>query len=158
MLKSEMELINKYYSIEHDGQIYSEITDKYLKYDITKNGYARVMLLGKHYSVARLVAAEYIGLPKLNQQINHIDGNKLNNHVSNLEWVTCKENIVHAYKNHLTDWQRRFTDKQVAQLRTCYKSGKYTMRALATKYKCSSATIHKNLRRLITYDCAEYRS
>lgn len=49
----------------------------------------------------RLVAMAFIPNPENKKCINHIDCNKINNNVDNLEWVTHKENMVHAYKNGL---------------------------------------------------------
>ena len=51
--------------------------------------------------VHRIIAKTFIPTENLNLQINHIDGNKLNNNLSNLEWVTQSENMVHAHKNKL---------------------------------------------------------
>lgn len=69
------------------------------------NGYARVALKNngelKNCLVHRLVAQAFIPNPKNKPQVNHKDGNKLNNHVSNLEWVTPKENLQHAVSNGL---------------------------------------------------------
>lgn len=48
--------------------------------------------------IHRLVAQAFIPIPKKLLQVNHIDGNKKNNNISNLEWVSAKENVQHAFK------------------------------------------------------------
>ena len=67
----------------------------------TKKGYIGVELDSKFYFVHRLVATLFIPNPLNKQQVNHKDGNKLNNNVGNLEWCTNEENMKHAYATGL---------------------------------------------------------
>ena len=72
---------------------------------ITAKGYEYVAIRQKGiyvgYSVHRLVATAFIPNPKRLPQVNHLDGNKLNNHVANLEWCDAYDNIMHAIRTGL---------------------------------------------------------
>lgn len=91
------------YFISDNG--YVSNTHRNLKYRLTKNGYARVQykVNGEYVDryVHRLVAQYYIPNPNNLPCVNHIDGNKLNNCVENLEWCTYQTNMEHASNNGL---------------------------------------------------------
>lgn len=88
---------SKGYSIQRKGQ---KMTPT-----ITPKGYLRVSLMysGKphNYMVHRLVAGAFLDNPKNKKEVNHINGDKQDNHVDNLEWVTSSENLIHAYETGL---------------------------------------------------------
>lgn len=71
----------------------------------------------KQYRVHRLVAQTFLDNPYDKPDVNHIDGNKLNNEVNNLEWVTASENMIHLVKNKL--WNNQYTINKVGQKKNC---------------------------------------
>lgn len=93
------------YEITRDGRVIShkKATPKELKPYFDRDGYKRVTLIlngkPKHYLIHRLVATIYLINEGNKPEVNHIDGNKLNNDLSNLEWVTRRENTQKAYDN-----------------------------------------------------------
>ena len=93
------------YACTTDGRIWSHRSKKFLTPSKSKRGYLHVTFTrdGKRYDyrVHRLVAITYLDNHENKEQVNHIDGDKLNNYLSNLEWVTPEENIEHAKKYNL---------------------------------------------------------
>jgi hypothetical protein len=93
------------YLVNENGQIFSILKGKILKPMSHKLGYLYYDLRKdkkrKLYYVHRLVSEHFIDNPLSKKYVNHIDGNKKNNSISNLEWVTSKENVNHAIKTGL---------------------------------------------------------
>ncbi len=93
------------YKISEQGIVTNIKTGHELRGSINNCGYRRVQLSNrKRYFVHRLVAEEFIPNPETKPQVNHINGNKLDNRVENLEWCTASENQQHRF-THL-DTQR----------------------------------------------------
>lgn len=114
------------YQVSSEGRIRKKNKDKrsrpfrYLTPNCNNNaGYYRVGLSYKCYhktlTVHRLVAQAFIPNPNNKPQVNHIDGNKKNNRVENLEWVTVSENGIHASKTGLLDSMIAKASKAVCQ-------------------------------------------
>nr|QBK85392.1 MAG: HNH endonuclease [Iridovirus LCIVAC01] len=88
------------YRIYNNGQIYSDYISQYLKLTIS-GGYYRIGLcndngIQRKHQVHILVAQYFCDNSENKPIVNHIDGDKLNNHYTNLEWVTQSENMKHA--------------------------------------------------------------
>lgn len=88
------------YRISSWGRVFSIENSKFLNPTLTEKGYSRVDLFDadnkrKHHKVHRLVAMAFIPNPECKPQVNHLDGNKQNNSVTNLEWCTDEENKIH---------------------------------------------------------------
>lgn len=101
--------INDYlnYYIDENGNVYNESSKNILKGSVGENGYKYYRLSKdnkkKMFYAHRLVAEYFLPNPDNLPVVNHKDGNKLNNHVSNLEWVSYSENSYHW---HQTDNKR----------------------------------------------------
>jgi hypothetical protein len=90
------------FTIDRDGNICNKNGLK-MKTSITKNGYEKFNISRptKSFLVHRLVASLFIDNTENKPEVNHKDGNKLNNSVSNLEWVSRSENIIHGFEHNL---------------------------------------------------------
>ncbi|MEL7409252.1 MAG: NUMOD4 domain-containing protein, partial [Cyanobacteria bacterium J06558_2] len=89
---------------EKTGKIQT-LKGQVLKARINRSGYYHIGLSKNGtritFAIHQLVAQAFIPNPDSKKTVNHIDGNKLNNSLSNLEWSTYSENLEHAYKTGL---------------------------------------------------------
>ena len=110
------------YMISEKGFVLNTKTNRYLEGNIGKVGYRVIdfYVKGKKSRkyLHRLLAKYYIpnNDPINKIQVNHIDGNKLNNHLTNLEWVTPSENIQHAYATGLQPYRRKLSKESYKNL------------------------------------------
>lgn len=132
---------NERYKIYDDGRVEQLSGGEYkpkAQYD-KGDGYMTVNLYKagerhRAHLVHRLVATHFMPTEDANLIVNHKDGNKGNNDVSNLEWVTRKENSRHAVKHGLHKVKRQLTDKQVIEIRYAFDNGFRNIGQLADDY------------------------
>lgn len=91
------------YSVNENGEVRNNNTGRMIKPVETYNGYLRVGIHGRLCRIHRLVAEAFIDNPCHFTQVNHKDGNKRNNNVANLEWVTASQNAQHAFEHNLRE-------------------------------------------------------
>lgn len=112
----EIPFTNGEYMVSSTGQVKTVKTGRVLTPIIDQRGYERVCLFKvnreKRYKVHRLVAITFIPNPEDKAQVNHKDGNKRNNSVENLEWVTNDENMRHSRENGLHERHQRFCESR----------------------------------------------
>lgn len=117
---------------------------------VNKDGYIVITLPNGERPLHRLVAETFIPNPDNKETVNHIDGNKQNNCVDNLEWATRHEQLVHAYKLNLkkplagtANPISKLTDRDVEYIRRTYRAHNKTCgaQALAIQFNVSVRTI-----------------
>lgn len=88
------------YQITQEGKVFNLKDNTWKKFSKNPNGYMKVPLSlngrKEQFLVHRLVALHFLPNPYQHPQVNHIDGNKENNHINNLEWCSREENIQHS--------------------------------------------------------------
>lgn len=154
----EIKLGNRYIVYEN-GTVWSIKQSKFLKMVVGRGGYYRVNLVehGNCQYLHRLIAKLFIENPEDKPMVNHKDGNKLNNDVSNLEWVDCQENTKHAIKTGLRkqrikgEWKSprkgnnhhnsKLTEEKVMEAKELYATGNYSYRELGERYDVHLSTI-----------------
>lgn len=128
-----------------DRKIRDQQTNRY--------GYKTIKLC-KHgkcqrYLVHRIVAKAFLPTQNINYQINHIDGDKTNNCVTNLEWVTPAENMKHAWKTGLITNEHlvgsshansKLTEEKVLEIRKMAESKKYKRQDICDKFNIKLST------------------
>jgi hypothetical protein len=124
------------------------LTHGYRSITLTKDGSS------KGYTVHRLVAQHFLNpSKKANAQVNHKDGNKLNNIVDNLEWVTPLENNQHSTKYKLRPrgeqhGQHKLTEEQIQDILLNYGKDGISYRTLAKKHGVSHTMIEVIVKRI----------
>lgn len=139
----------KNYLVSNFGNVKSKRYNKPLKGFINNSGYKRVQIgssKNKHF-IHRLVAEAFLEKKIDKDFVNHKDGNKLNNLVENLEWVTRSENDIHAFRNDLRKARKgeshhnsKLTLSQVEEIKKLL-SNDYNCTYIAEKYNVHRRTI-----------------
>lgn len=155
-MRKDINGYNGEYQIDIYGNVWSFKKSKeiILKPQRMKNGYRTIGLkkngIGKTFLIHRLVAIAFIDNPENKPEVNHINGNKNDNTVSNLEWVTHSENMTHGFENGLIDLNgenqvnSKLKEKDIQEIILLRKQ-KWTCKQISKKIGVSSAHINRIL-------------
>ena len=147
------------YEASETGEIRHSLNKNIRKARTNKFGYLQLNFsrndgTGKSDTILvhRLIAMTFIPNPNDLPEVNHKDGNKQNNHVSNLEWCTYSENGKHAHKMGLQQSQKgekhikaKLTNDQAERIRQLYKEG-VSQQKLADLFNVSQRTVSRIIR------------
>lgn len=149
------------YAIDEKGNVLSKnrdsvntlghvhhIKERILKQQQTKSGYCQVSLMQDKKRTVKyvhiLVAEAFLEKNNIKDVVNHMDGNKSNNHVENLEWCSYSNNNQHAYDSKLKKrgedfYNAKLTEDKVREIRALNKDN-YTYQQIGDMYGVSKAT------------------
>ena len=136
------------YKVTRDGHVWSKLTSIWLKSRVDHRVYVLVYCNQKGYRVHRLVALAYLDNPTQLPLVNHKDGDKKNNHASNLEWCDDRQNKLHAYANNLMRGRRgsnhhdsKLTEENVREIRRRLADGTGNNATLGHEFGVHSTTV-----------------
>lgn len=145
------------YYISDEGYVFTSKYNRKLATHFDKDGYVKVRMVcadgNRHtFSMHRLVAENYMPIDGMeNLQINHIDGDKTNNNLSNLEWCTCEYNIHHAEIIGLRNVKGEnnpaaiLSNKDVLEIRELRRTSSLRVQDIADMYGVSKGAIERVL-------------
>ena len=131
------------------GKLLTIQESEYLKVSFSECGNTNT------FTIHRLIAIAFIPNPKNKPQVNHIDGNKHNNDIQNLEWCTSRENVIHAIdsglmngrlkgsKNHFS----KLNEVEVLYIRKNFNHTNISMKELTSKFNIKKATLYRIINR-----------
>ena len=121
---NEAKILNRFYLVFKTGDVFNIHGHKLIG-GINHAGYIQLTINHKTVFLHRIIAYAFIDNPNNYFHINHIDGNKLNNNVNNLEWCTSAQNSQHAYRTGLArarkgeeSWNHKLNEEQVIYIKT----------------------------------------
>lgn len=140
--------IIKFHVFSNTGKVKNLITNRILNTSPNSDGYPGINIvipgIGRRFKLLHRLICEsfltYIGPNNYFYEVNHIDGNKINNNLSNLEWVTRDENLAHARNAGLykpTNGNRKISDSDIEDMKELKSLG-FTFKSISESYKCSS--------------------
>lgn len=142
----------KFYNRMHSGKLLTVKSrhDIIVGSALSKKGYSRVRLGKRTYQTHRVVALTWLPNPEKLPQVNHIDGDKLNNSVTNLEWVTNQQNRNHAVRTGLqargSRVSRKLVETDVIEIRRLVDQG-MSQRNVAKIFNLVQQTVSRIVRR-----------
>jgi hypothetical protein len=153
------------YALNKKGDLYVYGYIKKCEDHHTQNGYARVVLTKNKKPVVkmlhRVMAETFLENPNNYRDVHHLDENKLNNDIDNIEWIDHKEHGKHSMRNvhnqnsaklrnALAKKTRKLSWKQVNEIRKLYETGLYSQYYLAGLYNMNTGAL-SNLLKYKTY-------
>lgn len=141
-----------YYSVSNLGRVRNDTTSRILSKDLGTGDYwfIRLGAYEKNKKVAVLVAEAFIGPRPNGHEINHKDGNKLNDRPENLEWVTHQENGLHSWRigthkavpNYgVKNGNSVLDSSKVKHIRELYATGLHSHKSLGKMFDVDATTI-----------------
>ena len=136
--------------IEYYVSIYGKLYSKHkstnriieMQPSIDGAGYLKTHIQGKDVRLHVAVLETFMRPRKKGEVVNHLDGNRLNNNLNNLEWVSQSENIKHSHdiKSRKGKSKRGLTIEQAQEIRRLYKEGK-TLNGISKEFDCTPTSV-----------------